>query len=89
MEEKPDVNAKLREYLESLTALERSEFADRIGSTLGYLRKAISARQPLGEGLVIAIERESKAAVRCDDLRSDVDWAYLRNSDPVPARAAS
>lgn len=27
-----------------------------------------------------AIERATKGAVRCEDLRPDVDWAYLRNT---------
>lgn len=31
------------------------------------------------------IERESAGAVRCEDLRPDIDWAYLRQS-PQPAQ---
>lgn len=27
-----------------------------------------------------AIEKATSGAVRCEDLRPDVDWAYLRNS---------
>jgi DNA-binding transcriptional regulator YdaS (Cro superfamily) len=27
-----------------------------------------------------SIERATKGAVRCEDLRPDVDWAVLRNS---------
>lgn len=27
-----------------------------------------------------AIEKATNGAVRCEDLRPDVDWAYLRNS---------
>jgi DNA-binding transcriptional regulator YdaS (Cro superfamily) len=34
----------------------------------------------LGESLCIAIDRESGGAVRCEDIRTDVDWAYLRNT---------
>lgn len=29
-----------------------------------------------------AIERATDGAVRCEDLRPDVDWAYLRGSAP-------
>jgi len=32
-----------------------------------------------------AIERATNGAVRCEDLRPDVDWAYLRES---PRQAA-
>ncbi len=37
-----------------------------------------------------AIERATGGAVRCEDLRPDVDWAYLRATDcPVPEKEAS
>ena len=28
-----------------------------------------------------AIEKATQGAVRCEDLRPDVDWAYLRQTD--------
>lgn len=28
-----------------------------------------------------AIERATNGAVRCEELRPDVDWAYLRGTD--------
>lgn len=70
----------LRDYLNGLDAEARDAFAERCGTTIGYLRKAISIGQALGESLCIAIERESGGAVRCEQLRSDVDWKYLRES---------
>lgn len=30
-----------------------------------------------------AIERATSGAVRCEDLRPDVDWAYLRGTHPT------
>jgi DNA-binding transcriptional regulator YdaS (Cro superfamily) len=37
-----------------------------------------------------AIERATGGAVRCEDLRPDVDWAYLRATDcPVTEREAA
>jgi DNA-binding transcriptional regulator YdaS (Cro superfamily) len=37
-----------------------------------------------------AIERATAGAVRCEDLRPDVEWAYLRNShDVTPPGATS
>lgn len=37
-----------------------------------------------------AIERATGGAVRCEDLRPDVDWAYLRATDcPVPEKEAA
>lgn len=70
----------LRDYLNSLPPPEQVDFAARCNTSVGYLRKAISARQKLGESIVISIERESEGAVRCEDLRGDVDWAYLRGT---------
>ena len=35
-----------------------------------------------------AIERATKGAVRCEDLRPDVDWGYLRGTAGEPAPPA-
>lgn len=75
----------LRAYLSEFTYSEQSAFAIRAGTSIGYLRKALSVGQRLGESICIGIERESLGAVRCEDLRPDVDWAYLRGTD-CPAR---
>jgi len=76
---------KLRDFLNSKKPEEQQDFAVRSGTTIGYLRKAISAKQKFSDGLCIALERESGGAVRCEDLRSDIDWAYLRGTTPQPA----
>jgi len=36
-----------------------------------------------------AIERATGGAVRCEDLRPDVDWTFLRNTTPEPPPAPS
>lgn len=59
-------------------------FADACGTSEGYLRKAISIHQQIGSDLCIKIERESGGAVKCEELRPDVDWAYLRNTPATP-----
>jgi DNA-binding transcriptional regulator YdaS (Cro superfamily) len=69
---------KLRLYLNSLTAEQQAAFASACQTTMNYLRKAISAGQQLGIRLCIAIERESKRAVTCEDLVPDADWAFIR-----------
>ena len=70
----------LREFLNSLNTADQVAFAARCKTSVGYLRKAISVQQQLGESLCISIERESKGAVLCESLRPDVDWAYLRGT---------
>ena len=67
----------LRQYLNSLEPSDQEMFAQRCGTSVGYLRKAISKGQELGMDLVIAIERESAGKVPCEGLRPDIDWKYL------------
>lgn len=70
-------------YLNSLSKEARAQFVERCGTSEGYLRKAASIGQRLGEGLCIELDRESGGQLRCEDLRSDVDWAYLRRSKKI------
>ena len=69
-------------YLSTLQPAERDAFAARCGTTVGYLRKAASTGQRIGEDIAICIERESKRAVTVEQLRPDVDWAYIRGTTP-------
>lgn len=71
---------KLRIYLNTLTPAEQRAFGVACGTSIGYLRKAISNKQKFGGDLCVQIEKASKRAVRVEDLRPDVDWAYLRDS---------
>lgn len=71
---------KLLAYINSLPKSDRTRFCSACGTTERYLRKAISAKQRLGADLCIRIDRESHGSVTCEDLRPDVDWAYLRSS---------
>ena len=67
------------------TAAQES-FAKRCGTTIGYLRKAISTKARLGWDLCVALERESFGRLTCEQLRPDVDWAYLRGKKRVGKR---
>lgn len=72
---------ELKDYLASLTSEDaKQSFADRCGTTPGQLRQVAYGARRAGESLAINIERESGKAVTCEELRPDVDWAYLRNS---------
>lgn len=78
---------ELRAYLNSLSTADQAGFARRCGTSIGYLRKALSKRTALSEGLCINIERESRQRVRCESLRPiGVDWAYIRTA-PRPELA--
>lgn len=75
-------------YLNGLPKPERQAFCIRCGTTEGYLRKAVSKGARLGESLCISLDRESQGRVRCEVLRPDVDWAYLRAPATVLKEAA-
>lgn len=68
-------------YLATLLPPDRDAFATRCGTTVGYLRKAASVGQRIGEDIAICIERESGGAVKVEQLRPDVDWAYIRGTN--------
>lgn len=70
---------KLLSYLNSLDVKAQEAFALRCKTTLGYLRKAGSIKQSLGETLCLRISIESGGAVKPEDLRPDFDWSYLRD----------
>ena len=66
---------------------ERDGFAKRCGSTRKHLTN-IAYGKVCGEKLAIEIERESGGVVRCEEQRPDVDWGYLRNTQPIVKAAA-
>jgi DNA-binding transcriptional regulator YdaS (Cro superfamily) len=74
------VMEKLLKYLNALAKDDRLRFVTSCGTTEGYLRKAASVGQKIGADLCINIERESDRSVRCEDMRPDIDWQYLRST---------
>ncbi len=72
----------LRTYLNKLPKDQQQDFALRCGTTVGYLRKALSTNQRIGVELSIHLARESGGEVSFDALRPDVDWQYVRGSEP-------
>ena len=58
--------------------------ADALGITKGAVSQwKDSARKVPAEHCPV-IERLTKGVVRCEELRPDVDWAYLRNTPATP-----
>lgn len=63
---------------------DRRKFAERVGASPVYLNHcAFDPKRRIGESLAIAIDRESGGAVTVEEMRPDVDWAYIRNSEPT------
>lgn len=71
---------ELLAFLNSLDRPKQSDFATSCGTSAAYLRKAAYTRQRIGADLCISIERESGGKVRCEELRPDVDWAFIRGT---------
>lgn len=70
----------LKSFLETLTMVEREDFAGRCGSTAAHIKNVSYGYRSCAESLAINIERESGGKVRCEILRPDVDWQFLRNT---------
>lgn len=67
---------ELTDYINSLPADLRDDFASRCGTSIGYLRKAASVGQALGAEICVAIEKESGGKVTRKDLRK-TDWQRI------------
>jgi len=67
-------------YWQSLSEGERESLATAVGFASGHLRNIAYGSRACGEGLAISIEKETCGKVRCEDLRDDVDWQFLRGS---------
>jgi DNA-binding transcriptional regulator YdaS (Cro superfamily) len=82
----------LRSFIRKLPDVAaREEFARNCGTSLNYLRKSLSKQRFVPDAkLCIAIERESGGKVRCEELRPDADWQFLRSTDcPVKVEQAA
>lgn len=62
----------LRSYLSTLSPTAQADFAARAGTSIGYLRKAMSVGQRFDGALVRLLHIESGGAVSLTDLRSDI-----------------
>ena len=78
---------KFKTYFMGLSVRERDSFAKRCRTSRQHLTN-IAYGKRCGELLAIAIEQESYGAVTCEDLRPDVDWAYLRATNCQAKKAA-
>lgn len=71
---------KLRAYLNSLPTQEQIAYAARCGTTLGYLRKAISKNTKFDGELCRKLDEESGGLVPKASLRPGI-WPELADKD--------
>lgn len=72
----------LRTYLSTLSPTQQAVFAERAGTTIGYLRKALSKRQRFDGALVRQLNLESAGSVSLTDLRPDI-WPGDEQPQPT------
>lgn len=75
-----EVRMTLHEYLKSLDKTSLDAFAARCGTSVGQLKQVAYGNRRASAALAVGIERESAGSVTCEQLRADIDWAYLRGS---------
>ncbi len=72
---------KLLTYINSLTLEQQMEFEKDGGISIKYIRKAASTGQRLGAEYCIRIEKATLRKIRCEALRPDIDWEFLRDEE--------
>lgn len=80
-----DNDSPLKRYFRSLPPAQREDFSRRCGTTIGYMQLVVGGHRRCRESLAIAIDRESGGVVTVEELRPDVDWAYVRTRTPAEA----
>lgn len=68
-------------YIKGLDRASLDSLAERCQTTAGQLKQVAYGHRRANGGLAVCIERETKGAVTCEQLRPDIDWAYLRGSN--------
>lgn len=71
---------ELQQYLKELNSVALQDFARRCGTTPAHLKQVAGKHRRAGEYLCINIDRETRGKIKCETLRPDVDWAYIRST---------
>lgn len=70
----------LHSYIRTLDKPAFDRFAVSCKTTVGQLRQVAYGNRRASAKLAINIERETSGAVTCEELRNDIDWAFLRRT---------
>ena len=70
----------LRDFIKTLSPDEQEVFAIGCETSVGQLKQVAGDHRRASVSLAINIERESDGAIRCEELRPDVDWDYIRGT---------
>ncbi|NWA25487.1 helix-turn-helix domain-containing protein [Pseudomonas gingeri] len=78
----------LREFLKPLEGGSVAAFAKACETSPGQLKQVAYGNRRPSASLAINVERESSGQVTCEELRPDIDWAYVRGTNPGSLKAA-
>lgn len=70
----------LHAYIKILDKATLDDLAERCETTAGQLKQIAYGNRRASVRLAVSLERETQGKVTCEQLRPDVDWAYLRGS---------
>lgn len=65
----------------------QADMARALHVSPSMVNQLVKGARPIPAEYCPTIERKTCGKVRCEDLRPDVDWAYLRNSVNPPTSA--
>ena len=55
--------------------------AEQVGTSPAYMSQIANGHRRASGEMAIAIEKATNGAVRCEDIRPDIDWTVLRGTD--------
>lgn len=76
----------LKDFLNEMPRREQEKFAEKCGTTIGYLRKACYKNSELGTEISVAIEKVSRKKVTRIDLHPEnymKKWPELKPKRPL------
>jgi len=78
----------LHEFLKPLENDALLALATACDTSPGQLKQVAYGNRRPSASLAINIERESQGEVTCEELRPDIDWAYVRGTKQQSVEAA-
>lgn len=78
----------LHEFIKPLEKAALDALASSCLTSAGQLKQVAYGNRRPSASLAINIERETLGRVTCEEMRPDVDWAYLRNTAQPNFQAA-
>lgn len=70
----------LRTYILGLDRESLDALAKRCQTSIGQLKQVAYGNRRASAGLAVSLERETSGVITCEQLREDIDWAFVRST---------